>query len=125
MRFWLSLVIALLVAAANGCGKKEKSPGQAPTPEQAQGIAGQAAQPEPPPPPSVVARAENAPRQSVVGEVDPVLTAELRNFIQLKQRLPVSFGEFARVRLDTIPRPPAGKKWAIDMTTLEVKAVSE
>lgn len=130
MRSCLLAGLVFLLTLCGGCGKKTTPAAQPPSSEQAQGVGGQLApgqapQPEPPPPPSVTARAENAPRQGVVGEVDPILTAELRNFIQLRQRMPVSFGEFARVRLDSIPRPPAGKKWAIDTTTLEVKAVSE
>jgi len=79
--------------------------------------------PLPPPPPAVAARAVNVLRQSVSGEVDPFLTGELRNFIQLKQRLPQSFAEFATLRLDSIPRPPEGKRWVIDATDLQVKAV--
>ena len=78
----------------------------------------------PPPTPAVAARAENLPRQNVIGQVDPELTAQLRTFIQKKNRLPESFAEFVTVRLDTIPRPPEGKKWVIDTSSLEVKAVS-
>jgi hypothetical protein len=84
----------------------------------------QPAKPLPPPPATVSARAENYVLQSVAGEVDPSLSAQLRNFVQQKHRLPESFAEFATTRLDSIPRPPAGKKWVIDATDLQVKAVA-
>ena len=77
----------------------------------------------PSPPPSVAARAENNLRQNVPGDPDPFLSGELRNFVQLKKRLPDSFSEFASVRLDSIPRPPEGKKWVIDIANLQVKSV--
>jgi len=81
--------------------------------------------PAPPPPSRVVnARALNPVRQNVTGEVDAQLTEELRTFIQQKKRMPQTFSEFATVRLDSVPRPPEGKKWAIDSESLEVKAVS-
>jgi hypothetical protein len=72
----------------------------------------------------VAARAENNLRQNVAGEVNASLSTELRNFVQLKHRLPDSFSEFASVRLDSIPRPPDGKKWVIDTANLQVKSVS-
>jgi hypothetical protein len=62
-------------------------------------------------------------RQAVTGDVDAFLTAELNNFIQQKKRLPESFAEFATLRLDSIPRPPENKKWVIDASDLQVKAV--
>ena len=80
--------------------------------------------PPPPPSPVVKARALDGVRQNVVGDVDPQLTEELRNFIQQKKRMPQTFSEFATLRLDSIPRPPAGKKWAIDSESIEVKAVA-
>jgi hypothetical protein len=86
-------------------------------------VAVQPAKPLPPPPPSVAARAENYLRENVPGDPDAFLSAELRNFVQLKHRMPESFAEFANVRLDSIPRPPEGKKWVIDMTSLQVKSV--
>ena len=58
-----------------------------------------------------------------MGEVDASLTMELRTFVQKKGRLPQSFGEFVNVRLDSLPPPPAGKKWVIDSANLQVKAV--
>ncbi|MEO6035416.1 MAG: hypothetical protein ABIQ35_09195 [Verrucomicrobiota bacterium] len=76
-----------------------------------------------PPPQAVLARAENGARQNVVGDEDPFLTQQLQIFVQQKQRMPESFAEFAATRLDSIPRPPAGKKWVIDSGVLQVKAV--
>jgi hypothetical protein len=73
--------------------------------------------------PGIAARTDNAVHDSVNGEVNAFLTRQLRVFVQQKGRLPSSFNEFARTRLDSIPRPPAGKKWAIDATTGEVKAM--
>ncbi len=84
------------------------------------------APPEPPQPPSreVLARTEVNPRQAVTGEVNAFLTGELRTFIAQKNRMPATFAELARARLDSVPRPPAGKKWVIDSETQEVKAVA-
>jgi hypothetical protein len=90
-------------------------------------VSPQPAQPLPPPPVptrEVASRAVNTVRQKVVGEVDAQLTSELRNFIQQKKRMPQSFAEFATMRLDSVPRPPEGKKWVIDAETQEVKAVA-
>jgi hypothetical protein len=73
---------------------------------------------------AVGTRAENAVRETVDGELNPSLTRQLQIFVQEKGRLPQTFGEFANARLDSIPRPPAGKKWVIDSSAAEVKAVS-
>jgi hypothetical protein len=79
--------------------------------------------PLPAPPPYVAARAENALRQGIVGEVQPFLTEQLRIFVQKNHRMPESFGEFSNSRLDSIPRPPEGTKWVIDTASVQVKAV--
>jgi hypothetical protein len=63
-------------------------------------------------------------RPAVIGDVDPFLTSQLRDFVSKQGRLPESFSEFATLRLDSIPRPPAGKKWVIDVAGMQVKAVS-
>jgi len=131
------MCMAVLVFA--GCHKKAAAPpsdqisatpeAPATSPEQAPSLPESAPTPPkpakalPPPPPSVAARAENNLRQNVPGEADPFLSGELRNFVQLKKRLPDSFSEFASVRLDSIPRPPEGKKWVIDIANLQVKSV--
>ena len=133
---FLVLVCGLGLAAC----KKKEPPAAAvppPVPEQPQPVEAanedqpvpptpaQPERPAPPPTPALVARAENVVRPNVVGEVDTFLTGELRNFVQQKHRMPVSFAEFAGLRLDSVPRPPEGKKWVIDTESLEVKAVSE
>src|SRR6266850_5830919 len=132
------MCMAVLVFA--GCHKKAVAPpsdqisatpeAPATTPEQASSAPQNTPAPVqtpakalPPPPPSVAARAENNLRQNVPGDPDPFLSGELRNFVQLKKRLPDSFSEFASVRLDSIPRPPEGKKWVIDIANLQVKSV--
>jgi len=51
------------------------------------------------------------------------MTEQLQIFIQQKGRLPADFAEFARVRLDSVPRTPPGTKYAIDPVTREVKIV--
>jgi hypothetical protein len=73
---------------------------------------------------AVGTRAENAVRETADGEVNPSLTRQLQIFVQETGRLPQSFIEFANARLDGIPRPPGGKKWAIDSRSTEVKAVN-
>lgn len=132
MKLSLSLLLAILCMLGNGCRKK--APPTAGTSENAtatnalaEGEGGPVAPPEPAQPPlrEVLARADDQARQAIVGDVDPFLTAELQKFIQQKNRMPASFSEFARARLDSVPRPPAGKKWAIDAASLEVKAVAQ
>ncbi len=63
-------------------------------------------------------------RETLNGEVNPFLTGQLQIFVQQKGRLPQSFNEFANARLDSIPRPPAGKSWAIDSSSSEIKAIA-
>lgn len=134
-------VLCVAVIATGGCHKKQPTTAvEPPPPQQAETpaapsepgaapyvsapVASQSSKPLPPPPPSVAARAENYVRQNVQGDPDPFLSAELRNFVEMKHRLPESFSEFVNVRLDSIPRPPDGKKWVIDTAALQVKAVS-
>ena len=74
--------------------------------------------------PGVGTRAENAVRDIAEGEVNPSLTDQLRIFVQQQGRLPRTFTEFANARLDSIPRPPAGKMWAIDSGSSQIKAVN-
>ncbi len=116
------------MAAVTGCHKKS-TPTEATAASTTLTNAGEGAvaPPEPTQPPmrSVLARADDQARQAVVGEVDPLLTEQLRTFIQQKNRMPASFSEFARARLDSVPRPPAGKKWVIDTESLEVKAAAQ
>ena len=131
----LTLSIGLGFACLVSLGCKKKSAGTAAATETASvtnaldaeaGVEA-VAPPEPPQPPAreVLARAEDKAKQAVVGEVDAFLTAQLQAFIQQKNRMPASFSELARARLDSVPRPPAGKKWVIDADSIEVKAVAQ
>jgi hypothetical protein len=127
----LYLVIVVAAALSLGCHKNPvTTPDATPAADAAPPAAsdgqssGAPGQPLPPPPPSVVASADNAVSESVVGDVNPYLTSQLRIFIQQTQRMPNSFTEFAHARLDSIPGPPEGKKWVIDRMTQEVKAAA-
>ncbi len=132
MRLSLAALLAIACILGNGCRKKaapaaSTSESAAATNALAEGEGGPVAPPEPAQPPlhEVLARADDQSRQAVVGDVDLFLTAELQKFIQQKNRMPASFSEFVRARLDSVPRPPAGKRWVIDAASLEVKAVSQ
>ena len=57
--------------------------------------------------------------------VHDFMTAQLRKFIAENGRLPNTFSEFAQSKMDTVPRAPAGLKFAIDETTQEVKLVKK
>jgi type IV secretory pathway VirB10-like protein len=114
-------LLAVAALALFACSKKPESP---PGPAGQKPGEGAAGAPLPPPPKYVETTARNAPEQNVAGEVHPFLTQQLRIFVREKGRLPESFAELARARLDSVPRPPAGKKWVIDAASREVKAVS-
>jgi hypothetical protein len=47
--------------------------------------------------------------ENVAGEVNPFMSGQLRIFVQQKGRMPVSFTEFANMRLDSIT-PSARRK---------------
>ena len=81
------------------------------------------AKPLPPPPKYVTANADNNIRQRVDGDVDAFMSGLLRSFVQKNSRMPQSFYEFSLKGMDTIPRPPEGKRWVIDASDLTVKAV--
>src|SRR6185503_16454297 len=119
MRFELmksAAILAVGVLMLFGCGKKSEpatQPRSSETPA-----------PGAPPPKYVTAAAQNAPAENVSGEVNAFLTEQLRIFIREKGRAPSDFAELARARLDSVPRPPEGKKWVIDNATKEVKTVA-
>ena len=96
------VMVALILMA--GCKKKESNPQEIVAP-------------------SVAASADNSIQENVAGETDAFLTTQLRAFVQKKGRLPESFTEFHRTSLDSLPRPPAGKKWVIDKSSQSVKVV--
>jgi len=82
-----------------------------------------AAQQSPPGVPAAVqARADNTVHETISGDINPALTQQLQMFVQQNGHPPATFAEFAAARLDSIPRPPAGKKWAIETSTLQIKA---
>ncbi|MDB6023066.1 MAG: hypothetical protein JWQ04_2923 [Pedosphaera sp.] len=126
---WLIPMAALTLL---GC-HKNSNPQAPPTPETgadasapapAQAADAQTPNTPPAPSPAVAANAENKPRENVNGEVNAFLTQQLRIFIQQNNRMPQSFAEFARARLDSLPHAPEGQKWVIDTSTQEVKAVA-
>jgi len=118
MRFAIAL-LATLALPIVGCGKKESSaPKTAPAAAPDATAAPERAQSAPP-----VAGAQKQASEAVAGAVDAFLTSQLRIFIHQNGRLPKDFAEFARARLDSVPRTPAGTRWAIDPTTQEVKLV--
>ena len=120
--FFLSLAAFVLA----GCGKRQP---------QAEGAAAPTASvPRDPaaevraktvsrPTPEIQSRTANVIRESVVGVVEPSMTAQLQAFVAQKGRMPDNFAEFAHTRLDTVPRPPEGMTWVIDATAMQVKAV--
>ncbi len=87
----------------------------------------------PAPAQSAAARSSNPPKtapaplpqasQPLVGAVHGFMTTQLRIFIKQHGRLPKDFTEFASARMDSVPRPPEGLKYAIDEATQEVKLV--
>lgn len=119
MKRFIPLLLVLLAAS---CSKKSEGNAGGGTAASGGNASDKAAHP---PPAYVVAVAQNQPAENVVGTVDPFLTQQLQIFIQQKQRMPEDFAELARARLDSVPRPPPGKKWAIDRSTRQVKAVVE
>jgi hypothetical protein len=137
-----TLFICLCTFAVLGCHKKETAATPAPTPTSPEAAASetpaaaqsqaqaprpaspaQPAKPLPPAPAYVTANADNNLRQAVVGQVDPSLTSALRSFVQKRGRMPQSFFEFTAGAVDSLPRPPEGKRWVIDSSDTTVKAV--
>ena len=111
-------LFAATALALLGCSKQPEPP--------AGGAAQKPGEPAAGPSPNyVTATAQNALAENVTGEVNTFLTEQLRIFIREKRRMPESFAELARVRLDSVPRPPQGTKWVIDKATQQVKAVAD
>ncbi len=134
-----SLLVLLLVfaAALMGCGKKP--PAQAAsTPAAETQPSGATASPEPAQPNPMAAaparqraQAQPAPVEvpgesvAVVGTIHQFMTDQLRIFVQQKGRLPKDFSEFTNTRMDSVPRPPPGMKYAIDASSMTVKLVRQ
>ena len=111
-----SAVLQCLVLVA--CGKKAGSQAKAGTntppaesPASTEPQPAQAANPQP-----------SAP---LAGAGHGFMTQQLRVFVQQKGRMPETFGEFSSARMDSVPRPPDGFRWAIDAATVEVKLVRQ
>lgn len=123
-----TFALILLVALA-GCKKKEDAPSASneAIPQVGTTAVTQAESPQtlPPAPSYIAAQAENSVQSNVTGEPDQFLTSQLRIFVKDKGRLPQSFTEFARTRLDSMPPAPAGTKWVIDSASAEVKAAKK
>jgi hypothetical protein len=75
-------------------------------------------------PPRQVARTKKS-GTPLKGRVDPVMTARLKMFIEVKKRMPSSLLELSGTMDDSMPRPAAGFVYAIDSVTEEVKLVPE
>ena len=141
----IATLICLFSLALLGCHKKETAVAPSPAPAspnaatpETPAIAAQPqpqiprpqapaepAKPLPPPPAYVTANADNNLRQSVVGQVDGELTSALRSFVHKRGRMPQSFFEFTAGAVDSLPRPPEGKRWVIDSSDMTVKAVNK
>jgi hypothetical protein len=117
-----AMLFAFALWALSGCSQQPSPPASKNVPPPRAGAS--PADTLPPPPKYVAATAQNAPAQNVAGEVNVFLTEQLRIFLRDKRRLPESFAELARTRLDSVPRPPEGRKWVIDSATTQVKAVA-
>jgi len=115
------VVLAAWAIAVTGCHKK--------TPVTAATPANQQAEPELPPSPGQPVQVQSGgaggTSQPLQGEVHPLMTYQLRIFVEQKGRLPNDFAELARTRLDVVPRTPPGMTWAIDRVTQEVKLVKK
>src|SRR5437660_1050807 len=117
----IQLALLLLAVSLSGCGKKKTVAPQAPP-----ATASEQAPAETSKTPTVAAPAEGAsPTAPLDGIVDPIMTSQLRAFMQQNGRLPKDFNELRRTSLDSVTRMPAGKKWVIDPTTAEVKLVKQ
>ena len=120
--FFISLVALVLF----GCGKRQpQAEGAAATGANVPGdpAAEVRAKTVSRPTPEIQSRTANVIRESVVGVVEPAMTAQLQAFVAQKGRMPDNFAEFAHTRLDTVPRPPEGMQWVIDGAAMQVKAV--
>ena len=139
---YFAAVAVLVFGFGLGCHKKEPAPVPAasePAPAAAENSAtpGPAGvpyapapsaaptpvKPLPAPPKYVTANADNKIQERIQGDVDPALTGQLREFVNRNGRMPSSFYEFTLKGLDTIPRPPEGKRWVIDAADMQVKSV--
>lgn len=128
MKFLNAVVLVVLLALA-GCKKKVETPPASveaiPNASTPTASPAPSAQTPPPPPAYIASQAENSVQANVTGVADAFLTSQLRIFVKEKGRFPQSFTEFARTRLDSVPRALEGRKWVIDSASMEVKAVKK
>jgi hypothetical protein len=136
-----SFATILVLILASGCGGKELSLPAAPAQKTGGGVSVDALvskEPVAPPPspataggspasveksePEAPVQAENPPEDEFA-EKNNFLTYQLEIFLRDYKRMPKDFGEFANARLDSVPQPPPGKKWVIDESKKQIKAV--
>ena len=132
---FLPLLMAAL--ALSSCRKNANSPAtadQIPNPAEAAAVGGSPATATTPtrgaPPPVGTANPSTEATspagkggEPLQGEVHGFMTLQLDRFVQQNGRMPNSFSEFASARMDSVPFPPPGKKYAIDYVTRQVKIV--
>ena len=130
-----AILIFLSLLIFPGCTKKQPAPAEAsqPAAESDAAVATETPAAAPPTVRNVIPRAPApvaAPQTAVTSEavdgiVDPLLTKQLKKFIEERGRLPKDFRELANARLDSVPRLPDGLTYAIDATSQEVKVVKK
>ena len=134
MKFFTASIFLILVIFV-GCTKKQPASVEASQPATENDPAAAAETPTavpptvrnviPRPPAPVAVPHTTVTSESVEGIVDPLLTKQLKKFIEERGRLPKDFRELANARLDSVPRLPEGLTYAIDATTQEVKVVKK
>jgi len=116
----LTVALAALVA---GCRKHPAPPANPPTAEQPGNVSANSNEPAAPTaeaPALPTANAESSATKAPPPLNLDQLTLKLHHWIGAKQRLPRDFEEFAADNPNQIPPPPAGKKYALDRSTMRV-----
>ncbi|MBI2925364.1 MAG: hypothetical protein HYY24_06630 [Verrucomicrobia bacterium] len=122
----MTLLIGLALA---GCGR-QKASGPADSPKAAAEETEAATDPAVQVPAVPASQGARPPRTETAGQpldglVHPFMTAQLRRYVAENGRLPKDFNEFARAKMDSVPRLPPGTRFAIDPVTQEVKMVAQ
>jgi hypothetical protein len=122
----LTLLVGLALA---GCGRQEAG-GPTGNPKAAAGETEAASAPAGQATAAPASQGGRPPRtepagQPLYGLVHPFMTTQLRRYVAENGRLPKDFNEFARAKMDSVPRLPSGVKFAIDPVTQEVKMVAQ
>jgi hypothetical protein len=118
---WLALGLSLMLV---GCAQQKPAVGGATNEGSANTEAAFAAEPAVGAQPARQPRPREPAPQSIDGPVHPFLTGLLRAYIAERGQVPSDFNEFARAKVDSVPRLPPGLKFAIDPVTQEVKIVA-